>query len=150
MQRRFFVMAGLFGAVAGCARVSESRLNPLNWFGRSETVDTDTTNVSADPRPLVSQVTDLRLEKVPGGAIIQATGLPDRQGFFGGELVQVSADATGLLSYQFRISPPATQTEPGPERSREVIVGLFVSEQSLAGVRRVQVSGAGNALAVSR
>ena len=62
--------------VAGCATVSESRLNPFNWFGRSESSAVVTQSPNADPRNLVSQVVSLRVEQVPGGAIIHATGLP--------------------------------------------------------------------------
>jgi hypothetical protein len=42
------------------------------------------------------------------------------------------------------------QTNVGPQVSREVIVGTFLSEQQLAGVRLIQVSGATNALSIRR
>ena len=94
----------------------------------------------------------LRVEQVPGGAIIYATGLPPRQGYFDGELIPVGREAAnnGVLNYEFRNSAPFEQTRVSTRQSREVIVGRFVSEQTLNGVRQIRVSGATNALSVRR
>ena len=145
-------LAGV-ATLVGCARVSESRLNPLNWFGKSESAQVVmATQSDTDPRRLVSQVVTLRAEPVPGGAIIRATGLPQIQGYYDGALVPVNGGVpeNGVLNYEFRASSPDVQTRSGPERSREVIVGLFVSDQTLAGVRQIRVSAASNALIVRR
>jgi hypothetical protein len=152
MAGRSIVAVVLVATLAGCGAMSESRLNPMNWFGRTTAVETDTTNVAEDPRPLVSQLTDLRLEKVPGGAIVRATGLPPRQGYFDAALVPMNGGVPvdGVLAFQFRVAPPLEPTAPGTPQSREVIVGLFVTDQTLAATRTVRVSAAGNALAVRR
>ena len=140
----------LVATIAGCARVTESRLNPFNWFGRSENAEVVVaTDPNQDPRGLVAQIVTLRVEKVPGGAIIRATGLPPNQGYYDGDLLFVSAE-NGVRNYEFRASPPRTQTRVSTQQSREVVVGLFVSEQSLSGVRQIRVSGASNALVVRR
>lgn len=152
MRGKLLVILALLVAVPSCGRIADSPVNPLNWFGRSVAVDSDTSNPAADPRPLVTQVTALRLERVPGGAIIHATGLAARQGYYGGALVPLNRGmpVDGLLAYQFRVKPPIEATRSGPARSREIIVGLFVSDQTLAGVRQIQVSGETNALATGR
>jgi len=153
MTRRIILALAGVAALAGCATVKESRLNPLNWFGKSESAEVvTTTQASSDPRPLVAQVVTLRAEPVPGGAIIRATGLPQIQGYYDGALVPVNGGVpvNGVLNYEFRASSPEDQTRSGPERSREVIVGVFVSEQSLNGVNQIRVSGASNALVVRR
>ncbi len=138
--------------VASCSRVAESRLNPFNWFGGSRSAEVVTANPNADPRRLVSQIVSLRVEQVPGGAIIRATGLPPRQGFYDGALLPVGREVAqnGVLNYEFRASSPNFQTRAGTQQSREVIVGRFVSAQTLEGVRQIRVSGATNALAVRR
>jgi len=138
--------------VAGCSRVAESRFNPFNWFGRSEKAEVVTSNPNADPRPLVAQVVSLRVEQVPGGAIIHSTGLPPRQGFYDGVLLPVGREGAvnGVLNYQFRASAPLDQTRVSTQPSREIIVGRFVSEQTLDGVREIRVSAATNALVVRR
>ncbi len=132
--------------------MSESRLNPANWFGGSETVEADTSNPYRDPRPLIDEVTELRLEKIPGGAIVRATGIASRQGYYDGELVLGNGGVVvdGVLAFQFRVSPPVSATRVSTERSREIIVGQFLSDQDLSQVRTIQVNGATNALVVRR
>lgn len=153
MTGRIILALAAVATIAGCGRVAESRLNPLNWFGSSEKAEVVTAeNPNADPRALMAQVKTLRVESVPGGAIIRATGLPQVQGYFDGALVPLNGEVpeNGVLNYEFRASSPVTQTRSGPPQSREVLVGLFVSDQTLQGVRQIRVSGASNALIVRR
>lgn len=153
MTRRIIIAITLLVTLAGCAGVAESRLNPFNWFGRSSAVETVTVpGVLPDGRRLVAQVTTMKIEKVPGGAILRATGLPPRQGHYDGELVPVNTDPprAGVMTFQFRLKPPFEQTRVSTVRSREVVVARFLSEQTLAGVRQIRVVAAANALAVRR
>ncbi len=151
MTGKLLITLVVLATLAGCATVSESRFNPFNWFGRSERVRT----VAVDPGTgvpqfnLVAQITQLRVEKAPGGAIVRATGLPPRQGYWDGELVLLGAE-DGVLSYQFAIKPPPGQTRVSTPQSREVVIGMFLSNQNLEGVRQIRVSAAQNALAVRR
>jgi len=152
MTRRIILMMMVVATVASCARVRESRLNPFNWFGRSQQAEVVATDPNADPRPLVPQIITLRVEQVPGGAIVRVTGLPPRQGYYDGVLLPVSSEVAenGVLNYEFRASAPLDRTRVSTQRSREIIVGRFVSEQTLDGVRQIRVSAAGNALIVRR
>lgn len=154
MSGKILVGVLILSTVVGCARVSESRLNPMNWFGKSEKAEVvvNTAAVASDPRPLMSQVTGLRVEPVSGGAIIRATGLPPSQGYYDGELLPLfdGEPQDGVLSYEFRANEPIERTRVGPTASREIIVGRYISEQSLAGIRQIRVSGASNALSVRR
>ena len=149
MTGRIILALLVVATLAGCARVAESRFNPLNWFGRSERAQVVTADPNADPRPLVQQIVTLRVEKAPGGAIIRATGLPPIQGYYDGVLLPLGSE-DGVLSYEFRASAPPVPTRVSTQQSREVVIGLFVSDQTLAGVREIRVSGASNALAVRR
>lgn len=149
MNRRVFLCLSAAAAfAAGCS--GGGVLGGL--FGRSVKASPDTQNPDRDPRPLIQQITDLRLERVPGGAIINATGLAARQGYFDAALVPLNQGTPvgGVLGYQFRVQPPVVATPVGTPRSREVIVGLFVTDQTLASVRSIRVSGAANALEVKR
>jgi len=152
MTGRIILALMVVATLANCGRVSESRLNPFNWFGRSEKAEVVTGAPNADPRRLVPQIISLRVEAVPGGAIIRATGLPPRQGFYDGALLPVGGEFAkdGILSYEFRASAPLGQTRTSTQQSREIIVGRFVSDQTLNGVRQIRVSAAGNALVVRR
>lgn len=154
-MRVWILIASVFVmTLASCS--SGSRLNPRNWFGSSEQVsnpDIRRASIAAqDTRPMVNQITGFAVEQVPGGAILRVTGLPIRQGYFDGELVPVADERPidGVLSYQFRINPPLSNTPQGPQPAREVVVARFVSDQTLAGVRSVQVVAAQNALASRR
>lgn len=149
MTGRIILALLVVATLAGCARVAESRFNPLNWFGRSERAQVVTADPNADPRPLVAQIITLRVEQVPGGAIMRATGLPPIQGYYDGALLPLGRE-DGVLNYEFRASAPPTQTRVSTQRSREVVVGVFVSDQTLSGVRQIRVSAAANALAVRR
>jgi hypothetical protein len=81
-------------ALGACSTISQSRLNPFNWFGGSEetVVQRSPLDKPADRRLLVHQVTEMKLEKMPGGVIIRATGLPPTQGFWDAELVARPAE----------------------------------------------------------
>jgi hypothetical protein len=140
----------MLATLAGCSRVASSPINPLNWFGRSKESAPVAAPASQPAANRVAQVLSLRAEPVPGGAILRATGLPQRQGYFDGRLVQLTSQDAGVMSFEFRIEQPFMQTNVGPQVSREVIVGTFLSEQQLAGVRLIQVSGATNALSIRR
>ncbi len=148
---RHFIALLLIVAVAGCA----SRLNPLNWFGSSEPVQA-TPVIEAerinDGRLPVQQVTALRIEQIPAGAIVHATGLPPRQGYFDAALVPLNGGVAqnGVLLLQLRATPPLTATRTGTEQSRELIAGLFISEQSLLSISEIQVLAETNALVVRR
>jgi len=147
-------MLALLGLLAACGGLRESRLNPLNWFGgdREEKIVTVETVVVADPRPLVAEIVSLRADRVPGGAIINVVGLPASQGFWHPVLVPLKDEKPdkGVLAYEFRLLPPPGATPTGNKRSREVVVGHFVSTQTLNGVNRIQVRGAKNRRTVRR
>lgn len=134
-------------ALGACGSIGKSRLNPFNWFGRSTE---STTTVSApgelpaDQRQLVAQVTDLTVERMPGGVIIRATGLPPTQGFWDAELVARPVE-DGKIIYDFRVFPPVEQSAVSTVQSREVIVATFLSNIKLEGIRQITVQGANNA-----
>ena len=156
MHRRLTAGLVVLGLLAGCASLSESRLNPFNWFQRSEEVATLTPEDgfadTNDARPLIEQITALSIERTLDGAIVRATGLPPTQGYYDGELVSVSdrEPVDGVLEFDFRAYPPLAPTPSGTRQSREVIVGLFLSAQDLAGVSQIRVNAASNARAARR
>lgn len=138
-------------ALGGCAKIRESRFNPLNWFGRAEeAVVTDLYLRPEDPRPLVAEVTDLKVEPYPGGALVRATGLPPTQGHWDAELVAQPLDDQGRLVFEFRVYPPIVQAAAGTPWSRQITVAVALSEISLQGVNSIVVQGAGNALSAGR
>lgn len=148
---RPLLVVTLVVALAGCGGVRESRLNPFNWFKRSEA--RLAVNVAPDPkdmRPLVQTVVDLKVEPMPGGAIVRARGLPPTQGWWGAELVLKPVEDPGVLVYEFRLIPPLGQADVNVPRSREVDVAIFVSNYKLEYIREIVVQGATNARSARR
>lgn len=137
--------------LSGCARIGQSRLNPFNWFGRSTSETVSVTDVAAGPNrsdllPLVAQVSEMRIDRAPGGAIVHAVGLPSVQGYWAAELsVDTSVEASpGTLVLKFLAVPPVTRTAQGTTQSREITAALFLSDQDLANVGTIVVRGAQN------
>ena len=150
--KRLVMTALLMAGLSGCASVSESRFNPLNWFG-SEEETLDPLAVENDGRPLVAEITGLAIERTPGGAIIRATALPPTQGWHDAELISVDQDGEpidGILSYAFRAVPPEEDQRQSTERSRELSAAVFVSNIVLGNTRVVQVTGQQNSRAIRR
>lgn len=164
------LVSSLFVTACG---LRDSRINPLNWFGRAQSVpiaqDTkpvnplipDTTglfkrardrNAVYVGRPF-EQVTDLTIERVQGGAIIRATGLAARQGIYSVQLTPATEDETpvdGVLTYRIEgIRPPRARTV-GAQATREVIAGRQLTDRELRGVTAIRVEGQLNALVARR
>jgi hypothetical protein len=148
---RPLVVLGLSVLLAGCGGFADSRLNPVNWFGRSEPRETIVLPAEdSDPRPLVETVLSLSVEPMPGGAIVRARGQTPNQGWWEAELVPLDIDDAGALVYEFRIVPPLAPTAVNTPQSRQVDVAIFVSDIKLDKVREIVVQGATNARSARR
>lgn len=155
MTSRRILIVGMGSALllAGCGRVRESRLNPFNWFGRSEEETGSITPVREvrDPRPLVDQITALTIEPTPTGAIVRATGLPPMQGWHSAALVaQSDGPVGGEMVFLFRALPPGGATRVSTFQSRELTVAARLSADELAATRVVRVVGARNSRVARR
>ena len=155
----------LAGAIllAGCGGWRDSRINPSNWFGSSEVAEAP---VDADVNPLipektglgvfdkpeaedrtvlVAEVSELRIERTPVGAIIYATGVAARQGAFDVELRPVENDDPSVLEYDFRVVYPEDATPVGTVFTRTLRAARSHTKQDLSGVRLIRVNGETNA-----
>ncbi len=137
-------------ALTACGSLATSKLNPLNWFKGSQPETMELALRAPDARALVAQVTVLKVEPFPGGAIVRATGLPPSQGWWEAELVKVASEEPGVLLYEFRIFPPPIARPAGTPFSRAVTVATSVSDIALADVTKIVVQGATNALSSRR
>jgi hypothetical protein len=150
--------------VSGCG-FGQSRLNPVNWFGKSTeigqpVVDAGTVNPllpeqrtrnglfsrpdAADTSVLIQSVSGLKIEPTSSGAIIYASGIAARQGAFAAELRPKLENAPGELNLDFRVVYPASQTASGSEQTRTVNAAYKVSSQELAALKLIRVNGATN------
>lgn len=137
--------------LTSCGAVRDSRLNPFNWFGRSEPTETIQTVVKPqDPRLLVEDVTEMKVESYSGGAIVRATGITPTQGWWDAELVELETDEPGHLILEFRLFPPLVEQGVNTPRSREVTVATTLSPSRLENISRITVQGTKNARTTRR
>lgn len=152
MRKPLLALMVVVLTVSACGRIRDSRLNPFNWFGRSEPVAVQPggPELAPDGRRLVAEVTSLVLDRTAGGVIVRAVGLPPTQGFWEAELVARPIDENGALVYDFRVFPPPREGEVSTRQSREIVVAAFLSNQRLERVSQISVQGERNALATRR
>ena len=136
--------------LTACAGFGASKLNPLNWFKRAAPEALEFVQRPEDSRALVAQVTGLKVEPYPGGAIVRATGVPTSQGWWDAELVKVESEEEGVILYEFRIFPPPVPRPAGTPYSRQVTVATSLSSIALDGVAKIVVQGSANALSSRR
>ncbi len=154
VSRRHLVL-GLGLALAGCAGVRRSKLNPFNWFKKSEPRETIVLpGEQDDPRTLVDTVLSMAVEPIPGGAVVRARGVTPTQGWWDAELVlqKLEDDAAneGVLVFEFRLLPPVGRTDVNTQASREIDVAIYLSDVKLEAVREIVVQGAKNARSARR
>ena len=137
--------------LAGCG-LGESRLNPVNWFGDSvEEAPASLLPAEAaereDDRPLVAEVTQLRVNQTPDGAIVEAVGRAPGAGAWNPELVARPADGS-VLTLDFRARPLRGAAEGGG--GDLIVAGTFLTARELAGVTTIRVTGESNARTARR
>ena len=152
MLRKLGVLVVILVALSGCARVSESKLNPLNWFDRApETTAGETVQrkplvpaqaevTIIDARVLIETLSSAYHEPSSDGAILRATGIAASQGYFNAELVLVDI-TNGVLTYDFRVEAPTGYDAIGSAASHQITVATAIDSASLRGVRGVVVRG---------
>jgi hypothetical protein len=145
---RLPLIAALLAAtvLTACGGFRDSRLNPMNWFGRSQPAEqVQAAAAPTDPRALADQVLTMTVEPYPGGAIVRATGLPPTQGYWEAELVARPLDENGVLVLDFRVFPPTGAAGIVNQQSREITVAYNLSDIKLQGISEIVVQGGGNA-----
>ncbi|TVS01696.1 MAG: hypothetical protein EA407_11455 [Rhodobacteraceae bacterium] len=155
MHKPVLAALALVLALGGCATVRDSRLNPLNWFGRESTETLAPRGgwlTETDRRALVPVVTEMEAIPTTGGALVRASGVTETQGWWDVELRPVNRGrpVEGALIYEFVVAEPRRATAVSTEASRTVTAGVKVPTERLAGVRRIVVRGGQNARSVNR
>lgn len=144
-----------------------TRLNPFNWFGRSEEVAVPAAEAK-EVNPLIParrernlfrrpeaeyagtpvlQIKEMAVERVPGGAIIRAEGVAK---VLGAHDVVLKArnggiPEKGVLTFDFLAVQHPRAPQGGPESSRLLTGAIQMTDQQLEGVRTIQVVGESNA-----
>ena len=169
MRRPMTTLVIVASLLGGCG-FSDSGWNPFNWFGGGRSVPVEASDGTSNPLvpdtrrtrreaeyvysgTPIDTITELKIERIPGGAIIRATGVSQYQGGYNAFLFPMIDEATtssGVLTFRFDINLPAGARLGGPERTREITVARRVTEQDLPGIRSIRVEGRQNAQVSSR
>ncbi len=102
---------------------------------------------------LVPVVADVRVDPVKSGAIIRVTGKAPRQGYYDVRLRAPGGtrpDEKGVITLELRAKQPPYWTATSTERSREFVVGRFISIQTLRNTKTIRVVAAQNQITVAR
>jgi hypothetical protein len=161
MQRRYVLSILAALPVAGCARISGSGLNPFNWFGsarrsrrgnrteKTPLVDPSRIGAAAETRPLIAQIESMQIDRIPGGAIVTATGIAEGAGYYDAVLLP-AGNENGVLTYDFHAQNPAVPVAGPTVSSRRITVAVTLTNTELAGIRTITVRGALNVASSSR
>ena len=173
MRTFFFAVLISTLALPGCSSIRDSRINPVNWFGSDDT--SAATEPEASDNPLIpvstgifssdgrrddfyggspiQTVTEVTLERVPGGLLIRATGVSLTQGAYDVRLTPVSEDENpqdGVLAYRLEAMKNEDIAAQGTIASRTVTVARKLTDQELGDTRIVRVSGVQNTVEARR
>jgi hypothetical protein len=155
MHKPLLAALAMVLALGACGSMRESRMNPMNWFGRESTetlAPRGGWGGEVDRRALVPVVTELDVIQTTGGALVRASGVTDSQGWWDVALrpTNEGRPVDGVLIYEFVVAAPRTQTGIVSEASRTVTAGVKLSNSRLAGVRSIVVRGANNQRSIAR
>lgn len=166
MRRQVIISVLALSLLGGCARVSQSKLNPLNWFGPSQEVAAAQAGPQTiivpslapkrgypdfqDIRTLVPTLDDVSIVKSASGAIVTATATLPSVGYYDAELVHVDTASPSELVLDFRVQAPSAVTVVGTKAQRTITVARSISTADLATIRTITVRSASGARAVRR
>lgn len=166
MRRQVIISVLALSVLGGCARVSQSKLNPINWFGPSQDVAPASAGPQVnilpslapkrgypdfkDTRTLVPTLDDVSIVQSASGAIVTAKATLPSLGYFDAELVRIDSGTPSELVLDFRIRAPITTTTLGSKAQRAITVARSISAADLAAISTITVRSASGARAVRR
>ncbi|MDB6453499.1 hypothetical protein [Falsirhodobacter sp. 20TX0035] len=144
MTRPLLAALILTTALAGCGGLNPGRW--LNSGGNSPTPEgMGTAKVAEDTRVLIQQVTSVEVDRTPDGAIVRAAGQAPTLGWYSPALVAQPVE-NGTLTLEFRVNAPKDPQPAGTPVTRTILAATALTNETLAGVNRIVVRGATNAL----
>ncbi|MFW2587030.1 hypothetical protein [Sagittula sp. SSi028] len=168
MQKPISVLVLSAVILSGCGAVRDSRANPFNWFGNSapaaDRVEGASGNSLIPPQRRsifrasqddayagsdVEAVTGLFIEPRPGGTLVRARGQTRYQGAHEVRLVQTSPAGSDVLTFALQaVDEP--RLGGGSATARTVNAAVWVTNNELAGVSTIRVTGRSNAQTARR
>lgn len=148
MKKIVLALAVVATTLAGCGRMGESRLNPMNWFGgsREEAPDLGPVTATIDNRALVTQVTNLTVEQTSTGALVRATAMMPSAGWWDAELVAENhgRPLDGTLTLRFVAAAPREPITVPNDEARRLVAVYPINISTLETISNIVVTGAEN------
>ena len=163
MKSFIFLLLTASLLTTGCESTRDSKANPFNWFGGSkkEGNQSDAKTALIPKKKLtlftmkkteavylgqpIDKLSTLVVDEVPGGLLVQVTGMAQKTGFYNGQLIPLDSADPAVRDYRFDIIQP-TDTARGSPASRTLSVAVYLTDQDLEAIRVIRVRGANNTL----
>lgn len=155
-MRKILCTFFIIGMLSSCTVADSTKDSSQNVFSAGnadkenvsdqQTATAETTVVSSR-RTLIGVISEVKFDRTPGGGIIRAVAIAPRQGYYDVRLVgprNLEPDENGILTLEFRVRESPLQTQTSTRRSREIVVGRFISSSKLAAIRSIRVVGVQN------
>ena len=167
MKSFIFLLLTASLLTTGCESTRDSKANPFNWFGGSkkEGNQSDAKTALIPKKKLtlftmkkteavylgqpIDKLSTLIMDEVPGGLLIQVTGMAQKTGIYDGRLIPLDSPDTSVLEFRFDVIQP-TDATGGPIASRTITVAAYLTDQDLETVSTIRVRGANNTLTKRR
>ncbi|MBM3604306.1 MAG: hypothetical protein FJX25_05990 [Alphaproteobacteria bacterium] len=166
MTRMFLPL--LIGTVilSGCGRFGDSGWNPLRWRGgptAPASLEPEGGYVGrSDLRPGIPQILSAEWQPLAEGRLLVLRGFAPTKGYHSATLVpansqpigRLSPDADGVLRLRFVAVPPSADSPAARLAANsavdQVVVALPLSFRQLNTIGAVEISGAANAITLTR
>lgn len=139
--------------LSACAQARESRFNPRNWFGASQSEPSlGPISNTTDNRALVTEITALSIERTSSGALLRAEGRVPAAGYWDVELVADNngRPRDGVLTYSFVAAAPRSPVPTPNDAARRLVVATPIPSAILDQTGSVVVRAASNSRTVRR
>lgn len=152
--------------LAGCGRSGDSGWNPATWFGSNQqeslAPEGGYPTVNTDSRSGIAHITNARWEPMYEGRLLVVNAIAATKGWWDVALIteeplprgRIRADDSGVLRLRLVGYPPTegsreSRSAPNPA-SDTLTVGMTLSNEALAGIRQVVITGAGNTVTLNK
>ncbi len=161
-MKKILITVIAFGFVTGCSgfgslggSANSSSGSSGGSFGKRKVKETvlEQRIPVPDERVIIPRVTEVKIVKYQGGAIVRARGVVDKQGY--SEVVLVARndgipDEKGIITYDFKGLAPLVPVNAPTPRSKEVFAGNSISSIRYPAMKKVRVVAAQNEITVSK
>ncbi|MFQ3355334.1 MAG: putative lipoprotein YmbA [Paracoccaceae bacterium] len=140
-----------FISTTACSSLSEDSKRSMALPIDNKLVNTTTQNNLAsliEQTPLIEKLEAVKLNRIPEGAILEVTGIPIANGYWGAKLVEVKNKDNSKIIYELKANPPNLRHSKGTEKSRRLIVVEIITAKRLKKIKLITIIGKKNRISI--